>query len=400
MLQLRQSQKPDPPSAILNATSALKTDPQSPMIGAQAPRGPRTDNTANDWTTPAPNPPSSQEPPPTQPLMSKGDAAMAPAAASRAMAPTKPATTTTRSSKSIPAVPLASPPINPLTTQVTPLHTSPGSAIQNNIPNPGEAAVNAALQYQNNTQAATAAVAAAMAKLPPAPGQKPRQAVNGEAVDNLATKVKELRTDNRFRNYRQPGTGGYAAGNRGGRVGGRGSGREHSKGLDVPITDFDFESANAKFNKHALMKEAIAGVETSANGKMLTMIGSEASTESTLESATETLIPGRAIYNKSSSFFDNISSETRDRDEAADGKRRASGSEFRTEERKKNLETFGMGSVESGHRAGSRGRGRGRGGIKEGRRFGGFEGHGKGRARASVVGVGGISGTGGAAGGS
>jgi len=93
------------------------------------------------------------------------------------------------------------------------------------------------LQYQNATQAATAAVAAAMAKLPPAPSQKPRQAVNGDAIDNLAMKVNEMRTDDKIRNSRQTGTGGYAGGNRGGRGGGRRGGREQSKGLDVPTTD-------------------------------------------------------------------------------------------------------------------------------------------------------------------
>ena len=66
-------------------------------------------------------------------------------------------------------------------------------------------------------------------------------------------------------------------------------------------------------------------------------------------------------YNKSSSFFDNISSESKDRTE--DGSNRLGGREFRSEERQKNLETFGQGSVDNGYRGGygRGGRGRGRG---------------------------------------
>ena len=381
MQQQRPPQKPGPPGAAPNLMPEPKTVLQRPAVVEQPPTGPRADKAKNQSTTLASNAPASQGPPP--PLDSKPDVATAlsappMAALSRATAPTNAPTTTAKSSKIIPAVPLASPPAKPATKQTTPLQASTGNAVQNNAAKPGQAAANAALQYQNATQAATAAVAAAMAKLPPAPGQKHRQAVNGDAIDNLATKVNEMRTDDKIRNSRPTGTGGYAGGNRSGRGGGRRGGREHSKGLDVPTTDFDFESANAKFNKHDLVKEAIASGETSMNGETPAINGTEASTEPTANGTADTVIPGAAMYNKSSSFFDNISSEARDRDEAADGKRRPSGPEFRTEERKRNLETFGMGSVEGGHRGGFRGRGRGRGGFREVRGAGGFGGYGRG----------------------
>ena len=90
---------------------------------------------------------------------------------------------------------------------------------------------------------ARAAVAAAMAKLPPAPGAKKPAEAQG-AMDNLTKKVNEMRTNDTTRGNRHPGTGGYAA--RGGRGHYRG-GRAHSdqKKIEVPATDYDFESANA-----------------------------------------------------------------------------------------------------------------------------------------------------------
>ena len=84
----------------------------------------------------------------------------------------------------------------------------------------------------------------------------------------------------------------------------------------------------------------------------------------------EVVIPG-ATYNKSSSFFDNISSELKDRQAAQEDGRRMGGMEFRTEERKKNFETFGQANVDNGYRGGFRGRGRGRGFGRGGQR-GGF----------------------------
>ncbi|KAL8952691.1 MAG: hypothetical protein Q9222_001390, partial [Ikaeria aurantiellina] len=80
-------------------------------------------------------------------------------------------------------------------------------------------------------------------------------------MDNLTNKVNEMRTNDNIRTSRQPGTGGYAAGHRGGRNnyrGNRARNDSQTKKVDVPATDYDFETANAKFNKEDLIKEAIA----------------------------------------------------------------------------------------------------------------------------------------------
>jgi protein LSM14 len=161
--------------------------------------------------------------------------------------------------------------------------------------------------------------------------------------------------------------------------------------MEVPATDFDFESANAKFNKHDLAKEAIASgsplgsdiavppaSKTATNGHAAN--GTDDVLKPALSEKGDIVIPAAASYNKSTSFFDNISSELKDREES----RRLGGQEFRSEERKKNLETFGQGSVD-GYRGGFRGRGRGRG---FGRGRSGFRGRGgasRGRGAAQSV---------------
>jgi protein LSM14 len=222
---------------------------------------------------------------------------------------------------------------------VLPLQASTGNRASSQAgvtSGPGQTNANNTLR--DATQAATAAVAAAMAKLPPAQ-------TNGNAVDNLTNKVNELRTNDPIRVPRHPGAQGsgfnQARGGRGGRGGHR---NQPVAKVDVPTTDFDFESANAKFNKQDLVKEAIAG----------SPLG-----ETTPDATTKEENPP-SVYNKSTSFFDNISSEAKDRAEGANSGR-PGGREWRGEEQKKNVETFGQGSVDNGYRGGYRGRGRGRG---------------------------------------
>ncbi|RFU33366.1 hypothetical protein B7463_g2944, partial [Scytalidium lignicola] len=207
------------------------------------------------------------------------------------------------------------------------------------------------------TEAATAAVAAAMAKLPPINGQS-----NGNAIDNLAQKVNEMRANDATRGPRQPGASGFPDRGRG-----RGRGRAEVRKVEVPTTDYDFESANAKFNKGDLVKEAIAG---SPLGETQNASAPEANGDSGKPALP---VPG---YNKSTSFFDNISSEAKERAEGSGV--RPGGREWRGEEQRKNLETFGQGSVDNGFRGGFRGRGRGRG--YRGRGYIGHPGQG-GRAR-------------------
>lgn len=233
------------------------------------------------------------------------------------------------------------------------------------MPQIAKPAANAALQQQNaTTQAATAAVAAAMAKLGAAPAQpaqqqaqpKPQQGASVDVVDNLTKKVNEMRVDQANKTHNTPT-------NHRGR--GRDGRRSGSRGIEVPNADFDFTTANAKFNKEELSKTATDGV----NGD-------------NVDGGNDIVIPpaDTKSYDAKSSFFDNISSEAKDRDdgttEMVKGPR---GREFRDVDRKRNLETFGIGSVDQGGYRGFRGRGRGRG----------YRGRGRGggaKARGGVVG--------------
>jgi protein LSM14 len=182
-----------------------------------------------------------------------------------------------------------------------------------------------------------------MAKLPPIGGQQ--QNGNNAAVDNLTKKVAEMRTNDAIRAPRHPGQTGFAA--RGGAPRGRGGPRhQETRKIEVPKDDFDFESSNAKFNKDDLVKEAIAG----------SPLGEHEEEEEVPLSASQPTVS----YNKASSFFDDLSSEIKDRAEGGGG--RPGGREWRGEEQRKNMETFGQGSVDNGsYRGGYRGRGRGRG---------------------------------------
>jgi protein LSM14 len=217
---------------------------------------------------------------------------------------------------------------------------------------------------QTTAQQAAAAVAAAMAKLPRAGGAPGPQQGQNSGVDNLANKLSEMRTND----------GGRGRGSRGGT---RGRGRGGYQKVEIPTTDFDFESANKKFNKEDVAKEVQVGSPepTSQNGAEIV----EAS-----NGGDDIVIPP-AAYNKASSFFDNISSELKDREE----KRQYGGVEFRHEERRKNVETFGQGSID-GYRGGFRGRGRGRGrgqGQGQGRGMGSGFSRGRGASRGGGTGA-------------
>lgn len=193
---------------------------------------------------------------------------------------------------------------------------------------------------EDATSAARAAVAVAMAQLGNSGG--------GNAMDNLTNKVNEMRV-NAVR-------GGQADRGRG-----RG-GRTAPRKVEVPESDFDFAQSNAKFNKGDIVKEATAGsaLTETANGNVA--------------AAEDHATPdGPAAYSKSRSFFDNISSDARER--AENNGHRAGGREWRDEEQRRNMETFGQGSVDGGHRN-FRGRGRGRGRGGRGRGFHRGGGHG------------------------
>ena len=322
-------------------------------------------------------------PPPTEskPDVAAALAPPAPTIAKEASGAAKQVPNGQKSGRIMPAIPMLSPaakaktPVNgPLQPDNSSAAVAPPAAQKPAAPLPAQVS---AKSLEDANRDARAAVAAAMAKLPPASGQAPKKQTNGEsAIDNLTNKVNEMRTHNSIRNSKQPGTGGYVAGNRGGRGNHRGNRSrddQATKKLELPKADYDFALANAKFNKQDLVKEAIASgspVSSPADGS------SNAFADSSVdggrrESEASVNIPAAAGYNKTSSFFDNISSESRDRDD-----KKLGGREFRSEERNKNLETFGQGSVDNRYRGGLRGRGRGRGYRGYGRGRGGARGRG------------------------
>lgn len=315
---------------------------------------------------------STAPPPPmeTKPNVAAALAPPAPAAKKVGSPVARSVPTGPKNGRIVPAIPRRSPAIKPRVPVNGTLSSNPGNVdtgkskdlSKSEATRPAQTAMTKS--YQDINRDAKAAVAAAMAKLPPAPGQKKEKEVNGDgAVGTLTNKISEMRTSDSNRTPRQPGTGDYVASHRGGRGGYRG-GRpqtEQFKKVEVPTTDYDFASANAKFNKQDL-KEAIA--TGSSIGSPVDVANpndapAELANGARKRSESSGMIPPVASYNKTSSFFDNISSESKDRDDAT-GKK-LGGREFRSEEQKKNLETFGQGSVDNGYRGGFRGRGRGRG---------------------------------------
>ncbi|KMP04070.1 hypothetical protein CIRG_03761 [Coccidioides immitis RMSCC 2394] len=268
------------------------------------------------------------------------------------------------------SIPAAKPPV-PATTNISLNGTGASQTATQNARTP--------VAMQEATKAATAAVAAAMAKLPQPPSAQGKPQGSEAAVESVTKKVGEMKP---FEGER-PARGGHQN-VRGGRGHRGGYHQPHVKKVEVPSTDFDFESANAKFNKQDVAKEAIASGSPLAESEDKATNGT-AATNGTNGAATSSGTV--AAYDKSSSFFDNLSSEARDR---VEGVRRGR----RGEEEKKNMETFGQGSVDGGYRGGFRGRGRGRGYGRGrgsyGRGYGGGRGRGNfrgGRDASNVTGV-------------
>lgn len=181
--------------------------------------------------------------------------------------------------------------------------------------------------------------------------------------------------------------------------GGRGRGRRgghHGPAIKgpgvVPDTPFDFNRANAKFDKASLVLPELANAGSPEAG---------AETPSTSEAGTPA--PGSAsaagaaspnlsqFYDKKKSFFDDISSDSKARSEEASTGVRVGGAAMarqrREEERNRNLSTFGetgiAGAQHHWHGGGGRGGpgGRGRGGRRRG---GGGGGRGASSSAAAV----------------
>ncbi|KAK2735509.1 g2 m phase checkpoint control protein [Colletotrichum kahawae] len=304
----------------------------------------------------APQPGLQQAPAPTPPVESKPSVAevKATAASLNAAGPSKPVelpvpTGPKNPARVQPAIPLAA-----SMPKAFPVPMNENTASQSA---PKAAAAPTAATVRDATEAAKAAVALAMANMNAgaAAVSAPPPQGNGNAMDNLTKKVNEMRV-----NAARTTPGGGRGRGRGGRQG------QGQAKVDVPDADFDFAQANAKFNKDDLVKEAIAGSplgETPTNG---------AAPEAPVVETTGANPP--IAYNKTRSFFDNISSEAKDR--AENNGQKPGGREWRGEEQRKNMETFGQGSVDGGYR-GYRGRGRGRGRGYGGRGTrGGFRGRG------------------------
>lgn len=336
----RPASDPPPPRPMPGAgpmnmpknTSELPSDKPSSKPGSRN-GTPAPSNAAQN----APTPPVESKPPVSEALQAATGPTQVTAGTAKAP-PTGP-----RSGRVQPAIPIAAPGKPPVPQVPGPAGVPQGQA---------QAAITEA------TRAATAAVAAAMAKLPQPGAQKKPGDVSVEGVTKQMAEMKPYE-------HRAPRGGHHP---RGGRGGGH-RGQHQGKKIEVPETDYDFETANAKFNKQDLVKEAIA------TGSPVHEVEPHIP-----NGEPETPDSYAAAYNKSSSFFDNISSEAKDREEGSAA--RAGGREWRGEEEKRNIETFGQGSVD-GYRGGYRGRGRGRGyGRGRGGGYGrGYGGRGRGGMR-------------------
>ncbi|MCJ1377199.1 hypothetical protein MMC17_000291 [Xylographa soralifera] len=373
--QARQQAPPLAPTAPKAPTPTDSAVTEDPKGSADVSELKPTVKLPSSSATPGSLPVMENAPPP--PIASKPDVAAALAPPSNVnthvdLSASNSLPTGPKSGRIVPIIPLPSPNIKSHVVANGSLkaasgNTLPTGPLQVQAPVSSTATVVKPKTIEEANHDARAAVAAAMAKLPPAPGQKKAAAVdNVGAMDNLTKKVNEMRTNDNVRTSRQPGTGGYAAGHRGGERGTHRGGRRQSeqqgKKLDLPTADYDFESANAKFNKQDLVKEAIATgdpVGTPVEGSITNGVHELEGTNGERKGSESSATAAGVAYNKSSSFFDNISSESKDRTQ--EGGNRLGGREFRSEERQKNLETFGQGSVDNGYRGGRGGRGRGRG---------------------------------------
>ncbi|ORX45833.1 hypothetical protein DM01DRAFT_1410789 [Hesseltinella vesiculosa] len=259
----------------------------------------------------------------------------------------------------------------------------------NNAPLPPNA-VNDSPSQERSTSQSSASVP------PPAPAVDVRetdqtQEIDGAAVEHLAKQVSELdidtnddevirpthahqqrqptnapvpasnnnnnnsnnnnntnnRNNQRHSNYRQPNNNGRQQYN---------NNRQQQR-VEIPESDFDFESSNAKFSKNDLLKELMGG-SSSAN---------ELDVDDIVPVVQEDVMippPQEDFYDRSKSFFDNISCESKERQQQQDVDRRGK----YHQERRLNMETFGQATVDQsryrshrgrGYRGGNRGGGRG-----------------------------------------
>lgn len=316
--------------------------PQQHELSADVPKSSGQQPAAGAPSLPTESKPTVEEVKATS--ASLNNAAPAGPASQQKNIPTGPKGNTTRPTQILPAVPLPA--------ALTARPTQPAAGSAKPVGELGSGTMSAA-QLRDATQQARAAVAVAMANMGQVASQ---QQVTAAAVDNLTKRVNEMNVDAATSASAPRVPLGHSA--TGANRGGRARGPRPAK-VEVPDSDFDFESSNAKFNKQEIVKEAIAG----------SPLGEEPAVESAApEAVADVSGVAQQAYNKSKSFFDNISSEAKDR--AENNSQKPGGREWRGEEQRRNIETFGQGSVDGGYRGYRGGRGRGRGGRGRGFRGG------------------------------
>ncbi|XP_051511994.1 protein LSM14 homolog A-like [Myxocyprinus asiaticus] len=213
--------------------------------------------------------------------------------------------------------------------------------------------------------------------------QKPAENLELNKASDVQKVTRELlcpesdtnRPDNKDSNKRQ--SGGGAPSMRKGRGSGGGGGGQRGRGRfngrrDGPMKfekDFDFESANAQFNKEEIDREfqSKLKIKDEKGEKLEKTLNGEEKTDSGVETQNsegnadeEDPLGPNCYYDKTKSFFDNISCDG-SRKEKSGG---APGRERRhtwAEERRMNAETFGIPLRHNRGRGGFRGRGGGMG---------------------------------------
>ncbi|XP_033824642.1 LSM14A mRNA processing body assembly factor a isoform X7 [Periophthalmus magnuspinnatus] len=230
---------------------------------------------------------------------------------------------------------------------------------------------------------------------PPAPGLGQRSPAHGRtAPPSGAAQKSPLQDLGGSGDAQRRAVVGAPANRRGGRGGGhRGRGRFNVR-RDGPVKfekDFDFESANAQFNKEEIDREFQSKLklkdeksdkpgEKAVNGEEKAEPGAEPQSETAAEDDRDPLGPN-CYYDKSKSFFDNISCDDSRKDKSGGSGFGRERRQTWAEERRMNAETFGIPLRHGRGRGGYRGRGgmgfrgnRGRGSFGGHPQSGGFRG--------------------------
>lgn len=242
--------------------------PQLPPQGSQPPNELPVNDRAQPPDAPRSVTPVSNESPapgPTPPIESKPSISAALAPVPAATAPALPSAAKTagpagapkplppgpRNNRVVPALPMT---VNARST--APMNAATAGGSLNFAPtNASQATASASaaptqIAMEEANRQARAAVANAMAKMnthAQTTTAQPKPVMGGNAVDALTKKVGEIRTSDAPR-------GGGRGSIRGQRANGR-AGQNHGRKMEIPKSDYDFESANAKFNKGDMVKE-------------------------------------------------------------------------------------------------------------------------------------------------